>query len=230
VESPASCPGPAAATSARGKLRELNGAGRYHVLAARGKPREWVWVPPRTSVTYENIDNTSVRYIISHLQCFRTQRLVYSHCWRPERESQETLHKTFGLAARTLKNELPLDSRSASRWRQLKFIANGDVQSRLVALVGVCVGRLHMRRLNLQDASRGDQERAKLNAIKELLYENLSAGLECLVGILTFHFRMTSTSSDSLKRRDVAFGAAMSTWAARVLLGIFFDGKFGFYK
>ena len=136
---------------------------------------------------------------------------MYSHCWRPERESQEALHKNIWSRCTDLKNKLPLDSRSASRWRQVQAIANGDVQSRHVALVGVCVGRLHIRRLNLQDASRGDQERAKLNAIKELLYENLSAGLECLVGILTFHFRMTSTSSDSLKRRDVTFGAAMST-------------------
>jgi hypothetical protein len=32
-----------------------------------------------------------------------------------------------------------------------------------------------MRRLNLQAASRGDQERAKLNVIEELWYENVAS-------------------------------------------------------
>jgi hypothetical protein len=38
-------------------------------------------------------------------------------------------------------------------------------------LVIVGVGRLHIRRLNLQAASRGDLERAKLNVIEELWYD-----------------------------------------------------------
>jgi hypothetical protein len=68
-----------------------------------------------------------------------------------------------------------------------------------------------MRRLNLQAASRGDQERAKLNVIEELWYENVCAGFTGLACILIFLFRMTSTLSDSPKRQYVSFGAAMST-------------------